>query len=194
MTPREPFDSMSVDPLWWEFTEDELDKVEGFIERFALPPGGRVLEPGCGTGRLTERLAAVLGPGGHVLACDSAPAMIERACARGLGDAVEFACAPVLEAGDAGPWDAIICFNVLPHLRPMGDHLRAMRGWLRPGASLWICHTASREFINRIHADAHMEDHRLPPLEEMRRLLESAGFAWGGGEDLADRYWAKGRA
>ena len=100
----------------------------------------------------------------------------------------------MLEVGAAGPWDATICFNVLPHLLPMAHHLRTMRGWLRPGASLWICHSASRKFINEIHAEAGMPDHRVPTLDELRELLETAGLAWGGGEDLPDRYWALGRA
>jgi demethylmenaquinone methyltransferase/2-methoxy-6-polyprenyl-1,4-benzoquinol methylase len=188
------FDRMSVDPLWWEFTDEERSKVDGFMELFGVAPGDRVLEPGCGTGRLTELLAKAVGPSGRVLACDTSPAMIGRARARDLGGVVEFACAPVLEVGASDHWDATICFNVLPHLLPMAHHLRTMRGWLRPGASLWICHSASRKFINEIHTEAGMPDHQVPTLDELRCLLDAAGLAWGGGEDLPDRYWALGRA
>lgn len=193
MKDGETFDRMSVDPLWWDFTDEERNKVDRFIEGFGLVPGDRVLEPGCGTGRLTELLAEAVGPSGRVLACDTSPAMIGRARARNLGDGVGFACGPVLEVGAAGPWDAVICFNVLPHLQPIAHHLRAMRGWLRRGASLWVCHSASRTFINEIHTAAGMPDHRVPTLDELRELLEAAGLDWGGGEDLPDRYWALGR-
>jgi len=194
MNKGETFNRMSDDPEWWEFGPEERSKVDDFIKRFNLRPGDRVLEPGCGTGRFSELLAATVGPNGRVLACDTSPAMIAQARTRRLGAAVEFACAPVLEAGAAGPWDAIVCFNVLPHLLPIAEHLRTMRGWMRPGASLWICHSASRQCINDIHAEAGMPDHRVPALDDLRDLLENAGLGWGGGEDLADRYWALGRA
>ena len=154
MNKGETFNRMSDDPEWWEFGPEERSKVDDFIKRFNLRPGDRVLEPGCGTGRFSELLAATVGPNGRVLACDTSPAMIAQARTRRLGAAVEFACAPVLEAGAAGPWDAIVCFNVLPHLLPIAEHLRTMRGWMRPGASLWICHSASRQCINDIHAEA----------------------------------------
>ena len=57
-------------------------------------PGGRVVDLGCGDGRLTllahERLGA-----GRTLGIDSSPAMLDRAP---TADGVEFAL------GDIGPW------------------------------------------------------------------------------------------
>lgn len=47
--------------------------------RTGLGPGGRALDVGCGTGRLTLELARRVGPDGAVVGVDFCPAMLERA-------------------------------------------------------------------------------------------------------------------
>ncbi len=61
------------------------------LDRLPLSGGERVLDAGCGTGRVTESLAERL-PNGHVLALDGSPAMVEEAGARlaRFGDRVSF--------------------------------------------------------------------------------------------------------
>ncbi len=46
------------------------------IERLGPQPGERVLDVGCGSGRTTVALAALVQPGGHALGLDIAPEMI----------------------------------------------------------------------------------------------------------------------
>lgn len=66
-------------------------RLAGLIAAASLPPRPRVLEIGCGTGHLTERLALHL-PGAQILATDIAPAMVATCRAR-LGTAPRFAYA-----------------------------------------------------------------------------------------------------
>ncbi|MFS0838401.1 methyltransferase domain-containing protein [Paenibacillus sp. 1P03SA] len=77
-----------------------------------------VLEIGCGTGLLTERLAALLPPGGRLTAADLSPAMLEAAKSRlyarggrngqGSGACPRDADTPVAAAALAGlPPDAV---------------------------------------------------------------------------------------
>lgn len=61
------------------------------LTRLTLPPGP-VLEVGCGTGLLTRRLAAPLGPQRPVLATDLSPAMVAQTRA-GLAADSAIACA-----------------------------------------------------------------------------------------------------
>ncbi len=58
--------------------------AQRLVERLVplgLPPRPRILEIGCGTGHLTERLARHF-PGAHILATDIAPAMVAACQAR----------------------------------------------------------------------------------------------------------------
>ena len=52
------------------------------LERLRLAPGMRVLDAGCGPGRLTIPLAKAVGPGGRVVALDGQRAMLEKLEAR----------------------------------------------------------------------------------------------------------------
>jgi trans-aconitate 2-methyltransferase len=64
------------------------------LDRLPLAGDERVLDAGCGSGRVTELLAARL-PRGHVVALDGSPAMIAAARERlaGFGDRIEFVVA-----------------------------------------------------------------------------------------------------
>jgi len=52
--------------------------AELLVERLGLAPGMRVLDAGCGPGRLTIPLAKAVGPTGEVVALDSQCAMLEK--------------------------------------------------------------------------------------------------------------------
>jgi 2-polyprenyl-3-methyl-5-hydroxy-6-metoxy-1,4-benzoquinol methylase len=55
---------------------------ERLIERLGLTPGMRVLDAGCGPGRLTIPLAKAVGPGGEVVALDGQRGMLEKLAKR----------------------------------------------------------------------------------------------------------------
>ena len=88
----------------------------------------RVLEPGCGSGRMFGPLAAV---GLEVTGLDNSPAMVERAQSRGtafLADKTDF---------DLGSFDGAVCpINTLGHLsrEQLAAHLDAMGRALPSGA------------------------------------------------------------
>ena len=86
-------------------------RLAGLIAAAGLPPRPRVLEIGCGTGHLTERLALHL-PGAQILATDIAPAMVA-ACRARLGAAPRFTYATLDGTRPAvhGPFD-LVCANL----------------------------------------------------------------------------------
>lgn len=53
--------------------------AQHIIERLGLQPEMKVLDAGCGPGRVTVPLGRALGPGGEVVALDIQPEMLERA-------------------------------------------------------------------------------------------------------------------
>lgn len=113
-----------------------------------LPPGGRLLDLGVGSGRA---LSAVLRrrPDIHATAVDLAPNMLATARklfdSEGLADRVDLVQADITalpEKLSAAPWDAISCMWTL-HQLPDFDILRGALEQLaavrrRSGAAVWI--------------------------------------------------------
>ena len=108
------------------------------LDRLPLRGDERVLDAGCGSGRVTELLVERL-PDGSVVALDGSPAMIEQARSRlaRFGDRVEYVVAdlgrplPIAE-----PVDAILStatFHWVPDHDAMFGNLAAV---LRPGGRL----------------------------------------------------------
>jgi trans-aconitate 2-methyltransferase len=108
------------------------------LDRLPLAGDERVLDAGCGSGRVTELLAARL-PHGRVIALDGSPAMIEAARERlgRFGDRVEFV---VADLGAPLPLDApvdAILSTATFHWVPDHDALFAnLADVLRPGGRL----------------------------------------------------------
>jgi trans-aconitate 2-methyltransferase len=76
------------------------------LDRLDLRGNERVLDAGCGTGRVTAALLERL-PDGEAVAVDGSPAMVERARER-LGDGVDLRVADLLELELERPVDAIL--------------------------------------------------------------------------------------
>jgi trans-aconitate 2-methyltransferase len=107
-----------------------LARLEG------LAPDAAVLDVGCGTGRVTEALAALV-PDGRVLALDASADMVELARAR-LGDRATVWCQDVLDLALEAPVDAIVSTATLHWV---GDHDRLwarLAGSLRAGGRLEV--------------------------------------------------------
>jgi 2-polyprenyl-3-methyl-5-hydroxy-6-metoxy-1,4-benzoquinol methylase len=97
-------------------------------------PVGRVLDVGCGAGAMAPGLRAA--GAGEIVGIEVVPAAAERA--REVLDRVHLA--PVEEALDdvAGPFDTVLCLDVLEHLVDPADVLGRLRGLAAPGATLQV--------------------------------------------------------
>jgi trans-aconitate 2-methyltransferase len=108
------------------------------LDRLPLEGDERVLDAGCGSGRVTESLAARL-PRGRVLALDGSPSMIDAARDRlePFGDRIEFVVADLgLPLPIDGTVDAILSTATF-HWVPDHDALFAnLAAVLRPGG--WL--------------------------------------------------------
>lgn len=112
--------------------QSRIELVLDTIDRYARP-GGRVLDIGCGTGFLLERLAE---RGFSGIGVDLSPESVEitRARLAELGVA-ERLCAEVGSAYDppGGPFDLVTITDVLEHLEDPRACLAAARDRLAPG-------------------------------------------------------------
>lgn len=113
------------------------------VEQLRLPPGGRVVDVACGTGKNHPYLVEAVGEEGRVIGVDITPEMLARAKERARrhgwsnvtllqGDAAEIDLAPKGFDGVIG----VLGFSVIP------DHRKAIRkavGLLKEGGRIVIC-------------------------------------------------------
>ncbi|HEX9550059.1 MAG TPA: methyltransferase domain-containing protein [Candidatus Limnocylindrales bacterium] len=153
------------------------------LARLPLAGDERVLDAGCGSGRVTEALAERL-PNGRVVALDASPAMLEEARRRlaRFGDRVTFVQADLgLPLPIDGPVDAILSTATF-HWVPDHDALfRNLAAVIRPGGRLvaqcgGIGNIESVRRIARTVGDGFdAERNFATPLATAARL-EAAGF------------------
>jgi trans-aconitate 2-methyltransferase len=107
------------------------------LDRLPLEGDERVLDAGCGSGRVTAMLLERL-PRGRVVALDGSPSMIEEARKRFAGDArVELVTADLAQPLPlAAPVDAILSTATLHWITDHGALFRNLAAVLRPGGRL----------------------------------------------------------
>lgn len=125
-----------------------LDESEVRIAR-PYVEGKDVLEVGCGTGLIMERLAPMAS---SVTGVDLSPGMLEKARARGLS--VHEADATSLPF-ENGQFDTVVSFKVLAHIERIREALAEAARVTRPGGHLVL------EFYNR-HSIRTLVKHLKP--------------------------------
>ena len=106
------------------------------LERLDLRGDERVLDAGCGTGRVTAALVERL-PRGEVIAVDASPAMVEATIAR-LGDRVEARVADLTTLELDRPVDAVLSTATLHWIADHDGVFTRLRGALVPGGRLVV--------------------------------------------------------
>jgi demethylmenaquinone methyltransferase/2-methoxy-6-polyprenyl-1,4-benzoquinol methylase len=176
------FFDAQVDAPWADtpYGRAEKPKLDRLFLHCGPLKGLTVLEPGCGTGRLTQELASAVGPTGCVHACDISRKMVRKArqSTCGIAQARVFHAAMEDLDIEKESVDLVICHQVFPHF---SDKSSAM-GWiakvLKPEGALLIVHFECRDVINDVHRKAGtvVEHDNLPDREEMAQMLSAADF------------------
>ncbi len=154
------------------------------IQGLAIPPGGALLELGCGTGRNLARVAATY-PGARLYGLDISAGMLETAATaidrQGLsqrttlarGDASDFdAC----DLFGRGSFDRILISYSLSMIPPWGRTIVAALDALDPGGELHIVDFGSQERLPgwfRTGLRAWLARFHVTPRDSLREVLES---------------------
>ena len=155
---------------------------EAVLDRLPLAGDERVLDAGCGSGRVTELLAGRLRRGA-VIALDGSPAMVEAARQRlaRFGDRIAYVVADLGKPLPIDPVDAILSTATF-HWVPDHDALfRNLAAVLRPGGRLvaqcgGVGNIASIQRVLATIGDGWLGDvYFATPLDTVLRL-EAAGF------------------
>jgi trans-aconitate 2-methyltransferase len=173
------------------------DRISGPMEglgrevlaRLELHGDERVLDAGCGSGRITEALIEQL-PRGRVIAVDQSASMVE-AAKRRLGPAADVRVADLLELELEEPVDAILSTATFHWIVDHDSLFRRLCAALRPGGRLvaqcggegniTILRGKVAPLLSRAPYAEHFQDWRAPwnyaPAPKTQERLLSAGFA-----------------
>lgn len=158
----------------YSFDEERTAKEVDFIVRhLRLKPGERVLDLGCGHGRIAIALAHL---GMNVVGLDYSEKLLEIARRNAGPKRIEWIRGDMRVFGLTEPVDAIVCwFTTFGYFEDEDDHLRVLKccaGSLRPGGRLLI------ETVNRDWAVANLEPRRWTQAPD-RLVLEENIFDHG---------------
>jgi ubiquinone/menaquinone biosynthesis C-methylase UbiE len=187
---QEYFDQLA--PTWDnELSSERLKSLGEIIEDLGIRPGYHVLDIGSGTGVLLPFLISQLSGEGEIVALDFSAEMLIQAQAKDFPPTVRYAQADVVAIPlDDNSVDLAICNSAFPHFEDKVKALKEMARVLRNGGRLAICHTMSRDTLNRLHQSIGgvVADDLLPDEFELRGLIEQAGLKITHFEDGPDRY------
>jgi ubiquinone/menaquinone biosynthesis C-methylase UbiE len=187
---QEYFDQLA--PTWdKELTRERLKYLGNIVRELGIKPGYYVLDIGSGTGVLLPFLIAELGDEGKIVALDFSAEMLGQAQAKNFQPIVGFAQADVLAIPLAdNSVDLAMCNSAFPHFSDKVKALKEIARVLRNNGRLVICHTMSREMLNRLHQSIGgiVAGDLLPDESQLRGLIKQAGLKITHLEDGPDRY------
>jgi arsenite methyltransferase len=138
MTTSFEHDSRALAEAYDRVSDLQFEEGKRLVERLGLEGGARVLDVGCGTGRLARWIAERLGPKGSVVGID--PLEHRISVARSHLSAVRFEVgqAEDLSAFEDCSFDAVCLSSVLHWVSDKERALAEIRRVLRPGGRLAV--------------------------------------------------------
>ena len=159
-------------PVWlrWLVELDnpftKTNRAAFIVETLALSSGMKVLDAGCGPGRLTVPLAQRVGPNGQVVALDIQPGMLERAKAKAASAGctnVSYIAAAIGEGAlPKNNFDRVVLVTVLGEIPNRAAAFAELFGTLKPGGILAVV---------EVIFDPHFQSRNA-----VLKLAESSGF------------------
>lgn len=181
--PTREYYELHAERLAGQYRSADVAPLHALLRRW-LPPSGRVLEIGCGTGREAAFLRAL---GLEVIATDASEAMLTQARSEPGRARIDFRRAAFpLPAGDPllrERFDAVVAVAVLMHVpdHELFDFAFQLRALLNPGGRLVCSFCPGRASVTD---DARLYAFREPG--EVRLLFERVGFTLLAREESGD--------
>lgn len=162
------------DDHWW--FRGRRSVIWALIESAALPPGGRILDAGCGTGRNLREFASL----GELVGAEPSASALEFCRAKGTTNVIQ-ASAAELPFADR-EFDAVFAFDVLEHVEDDGAAFAELHRVTRPGGLL-VATVPAYQWLWSQHDESH--DHKR---RYTRRTLV-AGASGAGWQPVRHTYF-----
>jgi SAM-dependent methyltransferase len=169
---------------------DDLPAYSAAVAQARIPPGGVVIDVGCGTGRALPALRQAVGPHGTVIAVDLTPEMLRHARARGrtAHAALVLADARRLPFASASA-DAIFAAGLITHMPDTEAGLRQLARVTRPGGLLILFHPSGRAALAARHGRTLEPDEPLAATQ-LQRSTAATGWHLTAYDDAECRFLA----
>jgi arsenite methyltransferase len=138
MTTSFAHDSRHLAEIYERLSELQFEGGRRLVERLGLEEGARVLDIGCGTGRLARWIGERLAPKGSVVGIDPLEERIRIARSHGGVVRFEVGQAEALGAFEDASFDAVCMSSVLHWVSDKAKALAEIRRVLRPGGRLGV--------------------------------------------------------
>ena len=163
-----------------DYTSAEICNLNSFVNDSVMPVDARILEPGCGTGRLTELMSRQVGPGGSVVALDMSRSMIDVCQSRlEVKDNVQLMNMTMEDANlKQKEYDAVVCHNVFHHFEEKLVMLGRISDTLKPCGQFIIHNFIPFDEINKRErkvSDLVYQD-LMPSPEKLESMFSISGL------------------
>ena len=166
-------------PNWDNICNHDLDKLNTILNLLKLKKGDTIIDVGTGTGILLPLLSERIGKEGFIEAVDLSANMLEMAKKKNPCANINFIKGDINNVNlTYDQYDAIICYSVFPHFEDKQKLIARLSSILKKGGVLSICHSQSRDAINKLHksGSSAISHDNLPSMVEIEQYILKSGL------------------
>lgn len=157
---------------WDDMCHHDENKINHIIDISDVKKESKILDVGTGTGVLIKYLMKTNPK--EIYGVDLSENMIQVAKSKYKDDRVKFYAEDVVEFNEEKDFDYIFIYSAYPHFKDKEKLFSHLRKLMKENGKIIICHSQSKEDINRVHASKEaVKEHILPKAEITCEIMKN---------------------